>query len=35
MDRGKIVAMGAPSELKKRYRKRTIQDVFVHLIRGD
>ena len=35
MDRGKIVAMGAPSELKKRYGKRTIQDVFVHLIRGD
>jgi ABC-2 type transport system ATP-binding protein len=34
MNRGEIIAEGQPSELKKRYRLPTIQDVFVHLIKG-
>lgn len=35
MDQGQIVAIGPPIELKERYRKATIQDVFVHLIKDD
>jgi len=33
MHDGKIAAMGTPGELKKRYRRETIEDVFVDLIR--
>jgi ABC-2 type transport system ATP-binding protein len=33
MHEGKIVAVGSPQELKKRFGKKTIEDVFVDLIR--
>ena len=29
----KIIAVGSPQELKKRYRKTTVEDVFVDLVR--
>jgi len=32
MHNGKIVSMGTPGELKARYAKETIEDVFIHLI---
>jgi len=34
MHEGKILAMGSPSTLKHTYRKKTIEDVFIHLVRG-
>lgn len=34
MHEGKILAMGSPSTLKYTYRKKTIEDVFIHLVRG-
>ncbi len=33
MDRGEIVALGAPIELKQQFGRDSIQDVFVHLIK--
>ncbi len=33
MHEGKIVAVGSPQELKRRFSKKTIEDVFVDLIR--
>jgi ABC-type multidrug transport system ATPase subunit len=33
MHDGKIVAVGSPQELKGRFGKKTIEDVFVGLIR--
>ena len=33
MHEGKIVAVGSPQELKKRFGKKTVEDVFVDLIR--
>jgi ABC-2 type transport system ATP-binding protein len=33
MNRGEIVALGAPADLKREYHKSTVQDVFVQLIR--
>jgi ABC-2 type transport system ATP-binding protein len=33
MHDGKIIAVGSPQELKKRYAKKTMEDVFVDLIR--
>jgi ABC-2 type transport system ATP-binding protein len=33
MHDGKIIAIGSPQELKKRYGKKTMEDVFVDLIR--
>ncbi len=35
MHAGKIVAMDSPGELKKQYQKKTIEDVFIHLISRD
>lgn len=35
MDKGEIVALGAPQELKETYGKNTIQEVFVHLIKSE
>jgi ABC-2 type transport system ATP-binding protein len=32
MHDGKIVAVGSPQELKQRYRKTTMEDVFVDLV---
>jgi len=32
MHNGQIVSMGTPGELKARYEKETIEDVFIHLI---
>jgi ABC-2 type transport system ATP-binding protein len=32
MHEGKLVAIGTPQELKKKHRKQTIQDLFIHLI---
>jgi ABC-2 type transport system ATP-binding protein len=34
MDQGVIAAIGSPQELKAQYGKSTIQEVFVHLIKG-
>jgi len=34
MHEGKIAAIGSPQELKKRFGKKTVEDVFVDLIRG-
>jgi ABC-2 type transport system ATP-binding protein len=34
MHDGKIVTAGSPHELKKQYGKKTMEDVFVNLIRG-
>ena len=33
MHEGKIAAIGSPQELKKRFEKKTVEDVFVDLIR--
>jgi len=32
MHNGQIISMGTPNELKTRYAKETIEDVFIHLI---
>ena len=34
MDRGAIVALGSPVELKRQYSQATIQDLFLHLIKA-
>lgn len=34
MDEGKIVALDTPSELKKRYKTKTVEDLFVKIARG-
>ncbi len=33
MNKGQIIALGTPLELKKQYSRSTIQEVFVHLIK--
>lgn len=33
--KGKIIAGGRPSELKEKYKKKNLEDVFVHLIGGN
>jgi len=35
MHAGRIIAIGAPGELKARYRKQTIEDLFIDLVRGE
>jgi ABC-2 type transport system ATP-binding protein len=35
MHTGGIVSVGAPAALKERYGLRSIEDVFIHLVRGD
>ena len=35
MHEGKIITMGTPQELKSRYGKNTIEELFIHLIRTD
>lgn len=32
METGKIIALGTPAELKKRFRKNSVEEVFVHLL---
>jgi ABC-2 type transport system ATP-binding protein len=34
MHAAKIVSLGSPGELKREYGKRSVEDVFVHLVRG-
>jgi len=34
MHAAKIVSIGPPAELKARYGKRSVEDVFIHLVRG-
>jgi len=34
MHAGKIIAIGTPGELKEKYQKATIEDVFIHLVNG-
>lgn len=33
MNRGEIVAIGSPADLKREYHQRTVQDIFVQLIK--
>jgi ABC-2 type transport system ATP-binding protein len=35
MNEGKLIALDNPSNLKKKYDKSSMQDVFVHIVRGD
>ena len=32
MHKGKIIELGTPSDLKQRYNKTTMQDIFIHII---
>lgn len=34
IDKGKIVADGAPDELKKEYSANNIEEVFIKVVRG-
>lgn len=34
MHEGKILDIGSPSTLKRKYRKKSIEEVFIHLVRG-
>ena len=34
MHAGRIIAIGMPGELKKKYNKSSVEDVFIHLVNG-
>ncbi len=35
MHAGKIVAMGSPQVLKETYGKKSIEEVFIHLVKSE
>ena len=34
MHDGRIIAVGSPQELKERYSQKTVEDVFIELVRA-
>ena len=35
MHDGKLIALDQPLQLKKRYKKSTMQDVFIHIVKEE